>query len=79
MYQCEKNPFPLKKTYEKICRSGVMAVAWGVPNNLQRQRKRTLSFHEKQNRFFAISLVTLTVLIFTAIIWFANRPSFKLH
>jgi len=38
-----------------------------------------LSFHEKQNRFFAVSLVTLAILVFSVVVWLANRSSLNIH
>jgi len=35
-----------------------------------------LSFHEKRNRFFTVSLVALLSVVFTVILWFANRSRF---
>jgi len=46
---------------------------------LRRQPKRSLSFHEKQNRFFAVSLVLLVTIAFTVVVWLANRSSLNLH
>ena len=45
----------------------------------RRPFKRSLSFHEKQNRFFAVSLVILVTVTFTVVVWLANRSSFNLH
>jgi hypothetical protein len=50
-----------------------------VPNTLRRLPKRSLSFHEKQNRFFAVSLVLLAAVTFTVIVWLVNRSSLDLH
>ncbi len=46
---------------------------------LHRQPKRSLSFHQKQNRFFAIALVLLAVVAFTAFIWLTNRSALSVH
>ena len=46
---------------------------------LHRQRKRSLSFHEKQNRFFAIALVVLATVAFSVVVWLANRSSLNMH
>jgi len=50
-----------------------------VPNTIRRLPKRSLSFHEKQNRFFAVSLVVLAIVLFSVIVWFANRSSLSIH
>jgi len=55
------------------------AVVYQVSNMLRRQPKRSLSFHEKQNRFFAVSLVLLVTIAFTVVVWLANRSSLNLH
>ena len=41
------------------------------------QRKRSLSFHQRQNRFFTISLVALSVVAFGVIIWLVNRGGLR--
>ena len=46
---------------------------------LRRQSKRSLSFHEKQNRFFAVSLVILAVITFSVLVLLANHSSFALR
>jgi len=46
---------------------------------LRKLPKRSLSFHEKQNRFFAVSLVILATVVFTLLIWVTNRSSLNLH
>jgi hypothetical protein len=38
-----------------------------------------LSFHEKQNRFFAVSLVMVVTVAFLLILWLVNRPGFNPH
>lgn len=45
----------------------------------RRLPKRSLSFHEKQNRFFAVSLVILATLAFSVVVWLTNRSSLNLH
>jgi hypothetical protein len=45
----------------------------------RRQPKRSLSFHEKQNRFFAVSLVVLVSVAFIVVVLLVNRSSLTLH
>ena len=45
----------------------------------RRMPKRSLSFHEKQNRFFAVSLVVLATVSFSVVVWLVNRSSLHLH
>jgi len=68
-----------EKTRQKICGFNSLAVFYPVLNMSRRQPKRSLSFHEKQNRFFAVSLVVLATIAFSVVVWLANRSSLNLH
>jgi len=37
-------------------------------------RKRSLSFHQKQNRFFVVLSIFLAAVAFTVFLWLINRP-----